>query len=904
MPVEPTDRILTIPNLITLLRLLLVPLAFVLLVEHQNNVAAFLVYGVAATTDFLDGLVARSTGQVSRLGQQLDPLVDRALILSAVIAVFIVGRVPLWLLVVLVGRDLVLLLLSIHMLRVYHRRFEVVFTGKVATALIMAGFSLLILNGPQLPGLGLFNTELLPGWGSEPASLGIWLLYVGCPCSLAAGAIYLYRGTRPTADEMRESRVVEKVRAASSTHPSRTRPRPPLGSSARPARHATFPDSPPAHPPAGGSQQFARTPAATAPTQPARRAASTELARPARRAPLGHSKFLLLIALAVVLLAGAGFYAFDSIRNWGSIHSGVSVAGIDVGNLTRDEAAALLNESLSRRVDLQPVDVFANEAARAAGINDQTVHFETGVDISEAANSPTSDASANPETAASSWRVSADSLGLAVDGASLAEKAFNVGRGADFLLGRIAANLFGVRLDAMFTYSGSKRARLEEDITRSVGTPLVNSNVVYQDGSFQPVAGTDGHIVNSGALTALLDAAFLGGEREIIAPMTDKAQEIRLDEATALAKQLETLTATAFTLTFEDQSFPVPTDSLRSWVSTVVERDESGGATLVALFDAEKIKAGIKGVIGDLNPGIAPVEASFTVVDGVLSVVPGEQGLGVDFPVLAAELDSLVLGENSKASSAPIPIGPLNPILTTEKAQAFSFPEKISEFTTYYWESTPTRTSNVHLAADYANSSIIAPGAVWSFNEHVGEYTLERGFTVDQAVVGNTYEDAIGGGVCQTASTIFNAVYDAGLPILERSNHAIYMGYYPDGRDAAIAWPYADLKFKNDTSSYLLLMMSYDEVSVTAMLWGVNPGYRVESQASEWEEGEKFSTKEVKTPELPEGEKEVKIPGKDGRAITVTRIVYNSDGSKRAENTFRSVYISRTEVIEVGTGTE
>jgi vancomycin resistance protein YoaR len=259
-------------------------------------------------------------------------------------------------------------------------------------------------------------------------------------------------------------------------------------------------------------------------------------------------------------------------------------------------------------------------------------------------------------------------------------------------------------------------------------------------------------------------------------------------------------------------------------------------------------------------------------------------------------------GGEAAQVSITIPIGPIDPQLTTAMALSYSFPEKIEEFTTYYWGSTNSRINNVHQAAFYANCSVIEPGATWSFNERVGECTLERGFQMDQAVVGDTYEDAIGGGVCQVASTIFNAVFDAGLPILERSNHAIYLGNYPDGRDAAIAWPYADLKFKNDTTSRIVLIMSYDDASVTAALWGVDPGYIVESQATPWKDGDKFSTKEVANPDLPEGERVVKIAGRDGRSISVTRKVYNPDGSKHLEGTFHSTYNSRTELVEVGTG--
>jgi cardiolipin synthase len=173
--------------------LLLLPLYFVLFVVHHADIAAFVVFGVAASTDFLDGLAARRLGQVSKLGQQFDPFVDRLLIILGILGVFIVGRVPLWLLVVLLARDAVMLCITVYQRRCFGKGFEVIFLGKLTTAIVMLGFSLLILGLPVLPGAGLATASWLPGWGAAGAPLGIWLLYIGSGFSLATGAIYVRR---------------------------------------------------------------------------------------------------------------------------------------------------------------------------------------------------------------------------------------------------------------------------------------------------------------------------------------------------------------------------------------------------------------------------------------------------------------------------------------------------------------------------------------------------------------------------------------------------------------------------------------------------------------------------------------------------------------------------------------
>ena len=235
MQQEVTKRIFTIPNLLSVVRLLLLPVFFVLLVQYQNNALAFIILLVASLTDLVDGFIARATHSVSRLGQWLDPFIDRVFIVVSIIAVFVAGRVPLWILVILLARDACMLVLTIYQQRRYGRSFEVIFIGKLTTALLMAGFCSLVLYWPMLPGLNLVEISFLPGWGASPALLGIWLLYVGLVFSLLTAAIYLWRGLRPVANGEKEDVDVEQCGAArhpaaasqsNTTKPSKARTRP------------------------------------------------------------------------------------------------------------------------------------------------------------------------------------------------------------------------------------------------------------------------------------------------------------------------------------------------------------------------------------------------------------------------------------------------------------------------------------------------------------------------------------------------------------------------------------------------------------------------------------------------------------------------------------------------------
>jgi cardiolipin synthase len=200
---KPSDKILTLPNLISLVRLLLVPVFFMLLIVYNDSLLAAIIFIVAASTDFLDGLVARSTGSVSRLGQKLDPAVDRVLILSAVVAVFLTGRVVLWVLALLVLRDFCMFLVTLYLKWAKGLPFTVIFIGKCTAACEMAAFASLILWWPLLPGAGIVESDLLPGFGAVAYPLGTWLAYLSVVLAVVSGVVYVIRAVlaRPATNE-------------------------------------------------------------------------------------------------------------------------------------------------------------------------------------------------------------------------------------------------------------------------------------------------------------------------------------------------------------------------------------------------------------------------------------------------------------------------------------------------------------------------------------------------------------------------------------------------------------------------------------------------------------------------------------------------------------------------------
>ncbi|MCX8007899.1 MAG: CDP-alcohol phosphatidyltransferase family protein [Coriobacteriia bacterium] len=184
----------SVANLVTLLRLLIVPFFFAVLVSgsERSRWAAFGLYALAASTDWIDGQIARRTHTVTELGKVIDPLVDRLLLASGVIGLYVIGELPLWIPALLVARD-VYLLYGSWVLEHKGIRLPVVYIGKVTTAVLLVGFSSLIAGWPRVEGLPLDGPSWLPGTAGAPVSLGIYLVYAGIALSLATAAVYTRR---------------------------------------------------------------------------------------------------------------------------------------------------------------------------------------------------------------------------------------------------------------------------------------------------------------------------------------------------------------------------------------------------------------------------------------------------------------------------------------------------------------------------------------------------------------------------------------------------------------------------------------------------------------------------------------------------------------------------------------
>ncbi len=172
-----------------------------------------------------------------------------------------------------------------------------------------------------------------------------------------------------------------------------------------------------------------------------------------------------------------------------------------------------------------------------------------------------------------------------------------------------------------------------------------------------------------------------------------------------------------------------------------------------------------------------------------------------------AELVTSILNDSIFNKQVLLPIEEVSPNVTQEAVQGID-EVVLGNFTTYFDASVEGRSFNIEKSANEINNTVLGPGDHFYFNTVVGNASKENGYALSTVIVNKEFVPGYGGGVCQTSSTLYNAVAKAGLEIIELHHHSKPVGYVPLGQDATVAYPYLDFKFANNRP-YPVVLKSY-----------------------------------------------------------------------------------------------
>lgn len=220
-PDNPSSKIFTIANSITLLRMALTAVFLWMFIDGVNRYISVAIYALAACTDWMDGQIARKTQTVSWFGKILDPICDRFLLFCGVLGLVIRAELPLWVAIFVIGRDVYLAIGALIVRKYRKRPIDVVYIGKITTALLMFGFADLLLGLPVLPAFSVTQFDWLPLLNSVDGPLGLLFVYAGCVCSLITAIVYTVEGKaviRAAKARMQAAENVGEVPSATATN--------------------------------------------------------------------------------------------------------------------------------------------------------------------------------------------------------------------------------------------------------------------------------------------------------------------------------------------------------------------------------------------------------------------------------------------------------------------------------------------------------------------------------------------------------------------------------------------------------------------------------------------------------------------------------------------------------------
>jgi vancomycin resistance protein YoaR len=571
---------------------------------------------------------------------------------------------------------------------------------------------------------------------------------------------------------------------------------------------------------------------------------------PQRSARLIARWVLVSLALLAVLAALVGLaFAGSTAR----IADGVAIAGVEVGGLTPKEARTLLEQRFARVARVPVVFTAGDER----------------------------------------YPIKATTLGVEADWAAAIESAAREGEGFGPVRGfrRLQARFFGAEISPPVQAYGAALDFKLAGLAQAIDQDHVEAKLVRRGLGIEVVPGQPGRSLDQKAAGASIvrTLARLDRGQPVALPVRIDPVEVTTADLAPAARQARTALSAPVRLQYEGTRWKLP----RWRIAELLSLPAAGG-TKVAISGP-----GAEAWFDKLRKTVehAPVDATFNVKPGGIEVVPDKPGLAIDVPETAKAL--LTAATSSTARTAELAVRTAPAERTTADAKAMGITGVVGSYYTTYG-GIPSRLHNVALVAKLIDGALIAPGETFSFNGTTGERTAEKGFQEAPVIINGELQTGLGGGICQVSTTVFNAAYEAGLEIDERNNHALYISHYPLGRDATVNYPDQDLKFTNDTDKWLLLRTFVGSGSLTVNLYGTPQNRRVESTEQPLRVVGAPKVKRVPDPTLLKGKSEVLEYGQPARATSVSRTVYDSNGTVLHEDTWYSSYRSEPKVVRVG----
>ena len=298
-----------------------------------------------------------------------------------------------------------------------------------------------------------------------------------------------------------------------------------------------------------------------------------------------------------------------------------------------------------------------------------------------------------------------------------------------------------------------------------------------------------------------------------------------------------------------------PVDLARSLSFTAQESGE-----LTPVVGKERLTRALGPRLAAAQAG--PRDATYDVSSGAAVLVPSLEGATFSVDDLVSSVAGQLTGPAPRETRVAATLTP--PRVTTARAQKLGITQVISTFTTRHPCCAP-RVENIHAVADLLDGYLVLPGQTFSLNAVVGKRDPARGFVRAPQIEDGQFTYAIGGGISQFATTMFNAVFFSGLKDVQHVPHSFYIPRYPPGRESTVSFPQPDFRFQNDTPTGVMIKASYTGTSITVTFWGTKT-HEVQAVTGPRTRLVDFGTEYITRPDCIRGD------GEQGFDIEVTRV--------------------------------
>jgi vancomycin resistance protein YoaR len=560
-----------------------------------------------------------------------------------------------------------------------------------------------------------------------------------------------------------------------------------------------------------------------------------------------------ITSLPPVALAGGalavgvgGLYLAGLLLTGGRIDSGTTVRGVDIGGLSRSEAVAKLERQLG-----------------AAGARELPVKVgdRTG-------------------------RVDPERAGLSYDIQETVDRAARTGADPFSVFGGFFRS--GGDIEPVVHLDEGKTRTALGQLAKGVDQKVRDGAVTFDDGRVKTVAPRTGYALDVNAAIRPLRDSFLRGDTGTATPLPSRETrpEVTADEVRRAVRTFaEPAVSGPVTLTAAGRRFTVGPDVLGEHLT--MRPDDSG--RLVPELDAKGLRAE-PAVAGPLDDITTTAENAKLRPEGDKAVVVQDATVGRSVTDKALGKAVLPLLTKSGADrSGEVEVRRTQPEVTRENAARLGLTEKMSSFTVHF-EPAEYRTKNIGRAVELINGSVVHPDETWSFNRTVGERTKANGFMDGIIILDDKFTKASGGGVSSVATTVYNALFFAGVKPVEHGAHSFYIERYPEGREATVAWGSLDLRFTNDSGKSLYIQAESTDTSVTVSFLGTRAYDEIKSVT-----GPRTA---VKQPEKKVSHDKECVPQTplEGFDVTVERVFYD-DGREVKREPYRTHYTPRDEIV-------